>query len=160
MKRTIFVVLMLLCLVFMGCPKKTLPPIVSMIDGGSQAYVDTNAKHSQAVKAFDFKSVYFEYNKFGITDAAKAILEVNAQELITNAGSKILLASYCDERGTEQYNLSLGQKRAESVKSFLIAYGVNANRITVISYGEERQVCSESLETCWCKNRFVKFVVK
>ena len=144
----------------MGCPKKTLPPITPMIDGGSQAYIDTSAKYSQAVKAFDFMSVYFEYGKFDITDVAKSILEVNAQELITNTGSKILLAGYCDERGTEQYNLSLGQKRAESVKTFLVAYGVNANRITVISYGEERQVCSESTETCWSANRYVKFVVK
>lgn len=155
MKRMFFVVLILECLVFTGCPKKALPPIIPIIGDGFQSYKDTLLIINEP---FNFKPIYFEYNKFGINGDAQVTLESNAQELMKSTNS-VRLEGYCDERGTEQYNLSLGQKRSESVKDFLVSYGINANRITVISYGEERQICSESTEACWGKNRYVKFVV-
>jgi len=158
MKKLFFILMLFLCLA--GCSKKVLPPIVSYADGGSLSYADTNAKYYQIPKnAFKFESVYFGFNDAKILDSEIGVLKNNAQYLVDNIGVTVCLEGYCDERGTEQYNLSLGQKRAESVKAFLVAYGVNANRIVIISYGEERQVCSESFESCWSKNRFVKFVV-
>jgi peptidoglycan-associated lipoprotein len=83
----------------------------------------------------------------------------NAKQLIDRPTTSIRLQGHCDDRGTEQYNLALGQKRAESVKQFLINYGITASRLETISYGEEKPVCSIKSKDCWDRNRRVEFII-
>ncbi len=78
----------------------------------------------------------------------------------SNPNSLILIEGHCDERGTNEYNLALGERRAKSTMNYLVSQGVRANRITLISYGEERPQCTEKTEACWTKNRRAHFLVK
>lgn len=97
-------------------------------------------------------TIYFDFDRYDLSqDAKKAILK-NAKDIIAN-NYTITVEGHCDERGTNQYNLSLGQKRANSVKDYYILMGVPESRIATISYGEEKPVCTESTEECWAKNR-------
>ena len=72
----------------------------------------------------------------------------------------MLIEGHCDERGTNEYNLALGERRAKSTMNYLVSQGIQASRITIISYGEERPVCTEKTEECWAKNRRAHFLVK
>ena len=72
----------------------------------------------------------------------------------------MLIEGHCDERGTNEYNLALGERRAKAAMNYLVSQGVQANRITIISYGEERPACTERSESCWAKNRRAQFLVK
>jgi peptidoglycan-associated lipoprotein len=77
-----------------------------------------------------------------------------------NLNYLILIEGHCDERGTNEYNLALGERRAKTTMSYLVAQGIAATRFTIISYGEERQFCTEKNEECWAKNRRAHFLVK
>jgi len=72
----------------------------------------------------------------------------------------LLIEGHCDERGTNEYNLALGERRAKATMNYLVSQGIQANRITIISYGEERPICTEKTEACWAKNRRANFLVK
>ena len=76
------------------------------------------------------------------------------------AERQIVFEGHCDERGTNEYNLALGERRAKATMNYLVSQGIQANRITIISYGEERPVCSEKTEACWSKNRRANFLAK
>ena len=88
------------------------------------------------------------------------ILDANAAWLKANAEHLVLIEGHCDERGTNEYNLALGERRAKSTMNYLVAQGIQASRITIISYGKERPVCTEKTEDCWAKNRRAHFLVK
>ena len=98
-------------------------------------------------------NVYFDYDSSALSDAAKGQLQRNAVLLKTNAQFQVTIEGHCDERGTDAYNLSLGQRRATAVSQYLISLGVAASRLRTISYGEERPVCTVSNESCWSQNR-------
>ncbi|MCD6594230.1 peptidoglycan-associated lipoprotein Pal [bacterium] len=144
---------------FTGCAKKVPPPPPPLIEEKKPEPKVEPVVKPQPKPQINLKTVYFDLDKYKLTAEAKAILTDNAKQLMENAQSRIRIEGNCDERGTNAYNLSLGQKRAESVKNFLAQYGVSSNRIETISYGEERPVCSESNETCWRRNRRVDFVI-
>ncbi|MBP7796475.1 MAG: peptidoglycan-associated lipoprotein Pal [Elusimicrobiales bacterium] len=97
-------------------------------------------------------TVYFDFDRYDVLQDAKKTLLKNAKNIIAN-NYTITVEGHCDERGTNQYNLSLGQKRANSLKDYYILMGVPESRIATISYGEENPVCTESTEECWAKNR-------
>ena len=101
--------------------------------------------------------VFFDYDKYNIRADAQATLSHDAAYLMSHPNVKVLIGGYCDERGSEEYNLALGQNRAGSAKKGLVDAGVEADRIRVISYGKERPFCSESTEACWQKNRRAGF---
>ena len=103
------------------------------------------------------KPAYFDYDKFDIRSDAQAVLTSNADFLKEHAGIKFTIEGHCDERGSEEYNLGLGDKRATSAKNFLVNLGLAADRISTISYGKSRPVCTESAEDCWQKNRRAAF---
>ena len=88
------------------------------------------------------------------------ILDTNAAWLKSNPNHLVLIEGHADERGTNEYNLALGERRAKSTMNYLVSQGVQANRITIISYGEERPACTEKTEECWAKNRRAHFLVK
>ena len=117
-----------------------------------------------AVKGFEavpeLQDVYFDFDKYDIRPADTRTLDANAAWLKSNPGHLVLIEGHADERGTNEYNLALGERRAKSTMNYLVSQGVQANRITIISYGEERPTCTEKSEGCWAKNRRSHFLVK
>jgi peptidoglycan-associated lipoprotein len=107
----------------------------------------------------NLKDIHFDFDKYDIRGGDAKILDANAAWLKSN-DNLVLIEGHCDERGTNEYNLALGERRAKSTMNYLVAQGVQAARITIISYGKERPVCSEHSEDCWAKNRRAHFLVK
>ncbi len=103
------------------------------------------------------KPVYFDYDSEGLGDAALGVLAANAQWLKSHAGVRVQVEGHCDERGTIEYNLALGQRRARSVKDHLVRLGVAADRLDLISYGKERPAVDGHDEAAWAKNRRAEF---
>lgn len=111
-------------------------------------------------KMLELKHAFFDFDKSLIRDDAKAPLQNNAEFLRANKNTKIVIEGHCDERGTIEYNIALGQRRAESAKRYLINLGIDASRIGTVSYGKERPFCKEHNENCWQSNRRAHFIVK
>jgi peptidoglycan-associated lipoprotein len=98
-------------------------------------------------------TVNFDYDKYDLRPDAQAILRGQAAWLNQNPSRTVTVEGHCDERGTREYNLGLGERRANAVKQYLVSLGVSGNRLKTISYGKERPVCVSSDESCWAKNR-------
>jgi peptidoglycan-associated lipoprotein len=111
----------------------------------------------------EFKSqvqdAFFDYDTYDIRGDAQAVLAKDASFLVAHPEVKVVIGGYCDERGSNEYNLALGQNRADAAKNALVSAGVAANRIRVISYGKEKPFCSESTEACWQQNRRAGFTM-
>ena len=105
------------------------------------------------------EDIYFEFDKSMLTPAAQDNLLRKAEWLRENSDTTVTIEGHCDARGTNEYNLALGDRRAESAKAFLVDLGIPASRLTTISYGEERPVCNQQNDECWAKNRRDNFVV-
>ena len=97
--------------------------------------------------------IYFDFDKSNIRPDAQATLERKLPWLNANPGMRIRIEGNADERGSDEYNLALGQRRAASAKKWLVNHGIAADRFDLVSYGEERPVCTEHNETCWQQNR-------
>jgi peptidoglycan-associated lipoprotein len=104
-------------------------------------------------KAAGLQPIYFDFDKSFVRDDAKAVMKANADYLKANPKVKVRIEGNCDERGTIEYNQALGQRRAAAAKKYLSDLGISAKRISLISYGKEKPVCTESTEDCWQKNR-------
>jgi peptidoglycan-associated lipoprotein len=104
--------------------------------------------------------IFFAFDKYNLTAESKGILEENAQELKRARNSAIVIEGHCDERGTNSYNLALGEKRAQAAKDYLVSLGINGSRMSIISYGEERPFATGHDETAWAKNRRAHFKIK
>ena len=107
----------------------------------------------------EFSDIHFDFDKYDIRDDAKPVLERLAQWLKNNPKARILIEGHCDERGTNQYNLALGERRASATKNYLMALGISSSRIDTVTYGEERPLCREQTEECWQLNRRAHFVI-
>jgi peptidoglycan-associated lipoprotein len=108
----------------------------------------------------ELPDIHFDFDKAAIRPDAAKVLEASAQWLNDHKGHALLIEGHCDERGTNEYNLALGDRRAKAARDFLEARGVAGSRITMISYGEERPQCAEHNEACWSTNRRARFIVK
>lgn len=106
------------------------------------------------------KDIYFDFDKYNLSADARDLLKSHAQWLKNHASSHVEIEGHCDDRGTDEYNLALGAKRAQAAKDYLVTSGVSAERISTISYGKELPVCQEQTEECWQRNRHDRFVVK
>jgi peptidoglycan-associated lipoprotein len=106
------------------------------------------------------KDIFFDFDKYNIRPGDAKVLDANASWLKENGNQLLLIEGHCDERGTAEYNLALGERRAKAAMGYLVAQGVQANRITIISYGKERPSCTEHNEACWARNRRAHFLVK
>jgi len=107
----------------------------------------------------NLKDVFFDFDKYDIRPTDAKMLDTNAAWLKSN-DNLVLIEGHCDERGTNEYNLALGERRAKAAMNYLVGQGVQASRITIISYGKERPTCTEHSESCWAQNRRAHFLVK
>jgi len=106
------------------------------------------------------KPIHFAFDKSDIRPADAAVLDATAAYLKANPSQLVLIEGHCDERGTSEYNLALGERRAKAAMNYLVSNGIEAARITTISYGKERPICSEHNEACWSQNRNDTFLTK
>jgi len=106
---------------------------------------------------FEFKDALFDYDSYKIRQDARAALDSTAEWLKKNKSINVVIEGHCDERGTNEYNLALGERRAKSVRDYLASLGVASGRMTFITYGEEKPLCTEQDESCRQKNRRAHF---
>jgi peptidoglycan-associated lipoprotein len=106
----------------------------------------------------NIKDIYFDYDKADVRADQRASIQADMTFLTEHANVNLTIEGHCDERGSTEYNLALGDKRASAVKNELVTAGINANRIKTISYGKEKPFCTESNEACWQQNRRGHFV--
>jgi peptidoglycan-associated lipoprotein len=114
----------------------------------------------QFVPVSRLADIHFDYDAYTVRPEDTPILDENAAWIRANPAGLVLIEGHADERGTSDYNLSLGDLRAAAARNYLIAHGIPAERMVAISYGKERPVCSEHSEACWAQNRRARFLVK
>lgn len=103
--------------------------------------------------------IHFDYNDYSVRPQDGEILHTNATWLQTNSGRRVQIEGHCDERGSEEYNIALGAKRAQAAKDYLQTLGIGSERMSTISYGKELPLCTDHTEDCWQQNRRDHFVV-
>jgi len=180
MKKTIFVVLALAAATaFTACAKKVppappppppvapeapppapppppKPEVAPVVD----EYARLKAMSAEEIeKSGLLKEVYFDYDKADIREPDRATLAQNADALKRFDFLRITVEGHCDERGTVEYNLALGERRAKAALDYLLSMGVPADRLKTVSYGKEVPVCTQSSEDCWQRNRRAHFTV-
>lgn len=117
-------------------------------------------KNAEALVDLNLQNIYFDYDKSAIRPDAREILKANAEIFTKNSSAKIVVEGHCDERGTAEYNMALGERRAQEAKQYLINLGIDASRIETISYGKERPLDNRSTEEAWAQNRRAQFLLK
>ena len=115
-------------------------------------------RRGEAAGSGPLKDIGFNFDSANLSETARATLKANAEWLKANPSARVQIEGHCDERGTAEYNMALGAKRAQAAMDYLSTLGVAANRLSTISYGEEIPVCKEHNEDCWVKNRRARFV--
>ena len=164
---------------FMACSQQTAPkpqeaiaPQKIEVKQQSSKTVPTTSAQVSSLEALQkgslgkgadegpLRDVNFDFDRSDLSPAARDILKGHAAWLKANSPATVQVEGHCDERGTNEYNLALGAKRAESVKRYLIDLGISACALSTTSYGEEIPLCKEQNEACWAKNRRAHFVVK
>ena len=176
-------VILTVLILFTGCHKKASikpevappPPVAQQPESAQQPKVTEKIteKKAESVTSSDiaqasayaegkegmFADIMFEYDKYDVKESYKSELQAISQWMTKNGSAKLSIEGHCDERGTNEYNLALGDRRAKAVKDYLVSLGVMSSRIETISYGEEKPVCTEQSEECWAKNRRAHFVI-
>ena len=161
MKKIGFWVAMLCVVALVGCAstaKKEPPPVEDLSGADTRGATDKGVSEAEALAARQADllaktRVHFAFDSSTIDDEARAIIEAHAAHLAANPQIRLVLEGHCDERGTREYNLALGGRRANAAKDYLVSLGVDGGRLNTVSYGKERPVCLESNENCWAQNR-------
>jgi len=182
---SIFVVIVCLGVVLSGCTQKTVVKEEPSAKGTELSQAGKDAKEAERIREEELKKefekslvakktpgiegvvieskmlrdIHFDFDKFSILPAESEILKENSALLKKYPGMKFQIEGHCDERGTGEYNLALGERRASSAKKYLISLGIEPSRITTISYGEERPFDQTHNEEAWAKNRRAHFVI-
>ena len=128
-------------------------------EGRQEIVVVERPKPATFTENANVQPIYFDFDRYEIRPADAKTLEADAAWLKTN-DVLILIEGQCDERGTDEYNLALGDRRARATMNYLVALGIAAPRMSTVSYGKERPVCTEPTEACWALNRRAHIVVK
>lgn len=174
-------VVLLAVLALTGCSSTTAKPEVSSSTAAASLPAETKKQLTSAPRdsttassldalqrgestatpaSSPLKDVYFDFDRYDLRADARETLKANWNWLKANPAAQVQIEGHCDERGTNEYNLALGAKRAQSVKDYLVSLGVAADRLSTISYGEELPVCREHNEECWQRNRRARFVIQ
>lgn len=167
MKRLTILMLLMAVMAFLaGCPGNPPPPPPEEPVTTEPAQPEPTPEPTpepepvkEPIRESAFMKVYFDFDKYNLVDSAKAALENNARVLRDNPSVIVIVEGHCDERGTVEYNLSLGEKRANAAMAYLKDLGIAANRMSVISYGKERPAVMGSNEAAWAKNRRAEFKI-
>ncbi|RME24254.1 MAG: peptidoglycan-associated lipoprotein Pal [Deltaproteobacteria bacterium] len=141
-----------------GCKKKpaeTAPAAVAPVTEAPAPVEEAPAEVQEM--ALNFSRVYFEFDQATLNAASKAALDSNAEIMKKKTDIKVEIQGHADERGTTDYNLALGTRRAQAVRDYLVAQGIAPSRLTVVSYGEERPLVQGHSETAWSQNRRAEF---
>lgn len=160
-KSIVFLFTLTLCmLVLNGCSSKKSKSsagkgVTATLDS---ANLELNGD-SDSNKAGGLRTIFFDFNSSALSAIGQEILTQNAEIMKSSSSLKIQIEGHCDERGGVQYNLALGEKRARSVRNFLMSLGVTSDRISTVSYGKERPVSFGHDEDSWSKNRRANFVI-
>ena len=138
---------------------ETVPENASVVSSGEHIDADSNEMTMASIEG-KLASIYFDFDKFNIRTDMKDTLTQDAQ-IAKESASKftVKLEGNCDEWGSDEYNFALGLKRADAVKKALVAQGIDASRISMVSYGESNPVCTDKTQECWAKNRRVNFKI-
>jgi peptidoglycan-associated lipoprotein len=150
-----------MALVLMGCPAKKKEGLADSSQsqfgqGGSLGNVQKGLEPGEGGPLGD---VHFDYDRYDLRSDARTTLQANADWLKQNSSNRVEVEGHCDERGTVEYNLALGAKRAKAVRDYLVTLGISADRISTISYGEELPLCRDTAEDCYARNRRAHSVV-
>ncbi len=132
---------------------------VKAVASNSGSSLDAN-REGKTPAAGPLKDIYFDFDKYNLSAEARDLLKSHAQWLKNHASAHVEVEGHCDDRGTDEYNLALGAKRAQAAKDYLATLGVSRERISTVSYGKELPVCQAQTEECWQRNRHDRFVVK
>jgi peptidoglycan-associated lipoprotein len=130
---------------------------VPSLPTGATGNDDSSNMGSEAEFKANVKDIFFDYDSYELRPDAQTSASSAARYLTAHPGVKVLIAGYCDDRGSAEYNITLGENRASSAKTALVNAGVAPGRIRVVSYGKERQFCTEESESCWQENRRAQF---
>lgn len=163
-ERSIALCAVAVALLLAGCPAKKKPGLGGEAEGMGQGGLGGGSldRFKQGVGPSEggpLQDVHFDYDRYDLRSEDRATLQANGKWLKDNANAKVEIEGHCDDRGTVEYNLALGAKRAKAVKDYLVALGISADRLSTISYGEELPLCREEQEGCWSRNRRVHSVV-
>ena len=142
-------------------PAPTPPPAQPECDAACMKARE-DAKNAEAVKAATAAltaTIFFDYDRSDITDDARSKLDAKVPVLTQNSGVRIRIAGHTDSRGSDEYNLALGQRRAAAAKRYLTDRGIDGSRIEIVSFGEERPTCTDESEGCWSRNRRDEFEI-
>ena len=155
-KMNLFIVLFLIISVgvYVGCDKTQVVKTDEATQGGS-----AKAQAASAKEDTTFKSIYFDFDKATISSADRGVLKQVAEYLLKNKNVKITIEGNCDERGTDKYNLALGDKRAKAAMNYLVNLGVDKKKIKTLSNGKRKPLDPGHSEDAWAKNRRDDFVV-
>jgi peptidoglycan-associated lipoprotein len=163
LKNSLTISLVIMSLALVSCSSNSSKDAESasetlVTDNTNATNLDLNGS-SDDNTAGPLKTIYFDYNSSSLTGAGKQALEENAQWLKLTDAISIQVEGHCDERGGIQFNIALGEKRANRVRDFLIALGISAERISTVSYGKDRPNAYGHDDEAWSKNRRTNFVV-
>ncbi len=158
MARRIFAVAAAVAIGLSGCASKHEAAAPAPVESVAAPAVADNGSAIRPGSFEDFRvnvgdTVTFDYDRYSIGSEAEATLQRQAAWLNKYPAVMLTIEGHCDERGTREYNLALGARRAQAIKEYLVSQGVSTNRLETISYGKERPTCEESTEICWSKNR-------
>lgn len=137
---------------------ETKPEAIKPVEESKPIELTEAQKLARLKEEFRFEDIHFDYDRYDISEKDRETLKNLSDWLLKNGAVKIKIEAHADERGTNEYNLALGDRRANTVKQYLATLGVGAERIGTISYGEETPLCAESTEECWWKNRRAHFI--
>jgi peptidoglycan-associated lipoprotein len=126
----------------------------------SESSLDALRSGQSTATSGPLKDVYFGFDRYDLSAEARATLKANAEWLKANPAVRAQIEGHCDERGTQEYNMALGAKRAQAALDYLATMGIAGNRLSTISYGEEVPACKDATESCWEKNRRARFIIQ
>lgn len=132
----------------------TVPSTAGNANAGNDSDMGSDAAFHAAVQ-----DLFFDYDSYSVRSDAEGSVSTSARYLNQHPAIKVLIGGYCDDRGSAEYNITLGENRANAAKDALVAAGVAASRIRVVSYGKERQFCTDETESCWQQNRRAQFMI-
>ena len=140
-------------------PAPAPPPVIARPETPPPA-LQPPQKPAEFTPEPELRAIHFDFDRASVRPQDARILDANAAWLKANRRHAVLIEGHCDERGTNEYNLALGERRAAAARDYLVAQGIDASRITLVSYGEERPECRERTATCWARNRQARFLTK